>query len=122
VTEARVFERWEAPFDAWARAMDRPLAPLASSPSCPIADAEEPAREARLEILYPFDGARFVLDPERPTSLQTLDIRVSPFPAPVDVRVDGALVNTSWPLATGTHTIIAESKRASSAPVRISVR
>ena len=128
VTEERVFERWSAPYEQWAARMDRPLLPQASSPECPLDDADAApsvAHDPRApRIAYPFDGARFVIDPERPSALQLLDVRVAAFDGPVEVRVDGALLPKArgWPLAPGTHTIVAQSGNARGAPVQFSVR
>lgn len=128
VTEERVLEHWSAPYEDWARRTNRPLAPAASSPECPLeapddADrAVEAADSAAPRITYPFDGARFVIDPERPSALQLLDIRVEPSSS--EVRVDGALLSKArtWPLTAGAHTITARSGAATSAPVHYTVR
>jgi penicillin-binding protein 1C len=129
VTEERTFERWAAPYDAWARRTNRALAPEGSSPECP-SDAPEDASDGERRdplaprITYPFDGARFVIDPERPSGLQLLDIRVEPDGATVEVRVDGALLPKSraWPLAAGEHIVTARHGSVQSAPVRYTVR
>jgi penicillin-binding protein 1C len=127
VTEDRVFERWTAPYVEWARRTSRPMAPEGSSPECPIDEHEVEATTTdptAPRITYPFDGARFVIDPERPTSLQLLDIRVEPDGSAVEVRVDGALLPRArtWPLAPGTHTITARRGTSESSPVRFAVR
>ena len=129
VTEERVFERWAAPYGAWAQRTNRSLAPEGSSPECP-SDSNDAASEgergdpAAPRITYPFDGARFVIDPERPKALQLLDIRVEPDGSAVEVRVDGALLprSRSWSLAPGDHTITASHGKSASAPVRYTVR
>ena len=127
VTEERLFEQWRAPYDTWARRTNRPLAPTASSPECPI-EAPQDASDARdpdaLRITYPFDGARFVIDPERPTQLQLLDVRVEPESSAVEVRVDGALLPKArtWPLSPGAHTITARRGSSASSPVAYTVR
>ncbi len=124
VTQEHVFEHWTAPYDTWARQMGRPLAPDESSPECPVVDAPAPAQGHVPRIAYPFDGARFVIDPERPRELQRLAIRVDPFDGPVEVRVDGALLadDRAWPLTLGTHAIVAESRSLAGATVHIIVR
>jgi penicillin-binding protein 1C len=129
VTEERTFERWPALYDAWARRTNRAIAPEGSSPECPSdtpddasdGDARDPAAP---RITYPFDGARFVIDPERPSALQLLDIRVEPDGTAVEVRVDGALLpkTRAWPLAAGDHTVTARHGSVTSAPVRYTVR
>lgn len=131
-TTDRVFERWRAPYDAWARRTNRPLVPGGSSPACPI-DEDEPtalgaadgAREGLdPRVAYPFDGARFVVDPERPVELQRLEVRVEPDDASVEVFVDDRPLGRtrSWPLAAGEHTIVARRGGRASAPVRVTVR
>ncbi len=124
-TEVRTLERWRAPFEEWAAAAGRPVVPAASSPSCP-ADSDSITDEApdALRIAYPFDGARFVIDPERPRPLQLLDVTVAPSSPVADVRVDGVLLPVAhrWPLAPGAHTLVARSRYRESAPVRIEVR
>ena len=124
-TEARVFERWSDPYASWAASAGRPLLPAKSSPECPVASAPAvPGSEARPHIAYPFDGAKFILDPERPRELQVLEIRVDPFVGPVQVRVDDEPVPGphQWPLTPGSHTLTAWSGNNGSAPVRITVR
>jgi penicillin-binding protein 1C len=126
VTEERVLERWGPPYEEWARRTGRAVAPEESSPECPGAadDAERPSDPAAPRIAYPFDGSRFVVDPERPRALQRLDVRVEPDGAGVEVRVDGALLDKTraWPLEVGEHTITARRGSAVSAAVRITVR
>jgi len=127
VTEERTFERWTAPYDGWAARMGRPVLPEGSSPECPVSPEEVAAGGAgergAPRVAYPFDGARFVVDPERPRSLQALEIRVDPFEGPVLVRVDGvAVAGNKWLLAEGSHTIVAEGGGVAGAPVHITVR
>lgn len=124
VTEERVFERWRAPYEGWAERTGRPRAPKGSSPYCPAPAVEAPAQDGAPRITFPFDGSRFVIDPERPSSLQLLDIRVEPEEAAIEVRVDGALLSNerSWQLSPGMHTITAQMGAVASAPVRFSVR
>jgi penicillin-binding protein 1C len=128
----RVFERYGSDFDAWSRATNRPLAPEAWSPFCPAREGVEAAGEATgsLRITYPHDGARFVLDPERPRDLSAVPVLVA---APagvrkVTVRVDGVVLakleppfSTSWKLEPGEHTLSAESGTGASV-VHVSVR
>jgi penicillin-binding protein 1C len=126
VTVERTFERWQGIYEEWAASMGRPTAPVLSSPECP-AEPEEPttATPSGLpRIAYPFDGASFLLDPERATDLQKLQIRLAPFDGPVEVRVDGKLIapDLRWPLQPGEHTLVAESAGAVGPPVRIKVR
>ncbi len=129
VTETRVFERWRAPFTSWAQQTNRPLVPETSSPECPLSEdiaLADPTNEggSGLRITYPMDGARFVIDPERPIALQSLEIRVEPDDGHTEVRVDGELLPKSrlWTLSAGSHTILATNGKASSAPVKLTVR
>lgn len=129
VTDVRVLERWASPYLDWATTTGRPLLPVGSSPECPADLAPEDGGDdgsagATLRIAYPFDGASFVVDPERPRALQLLDIRVEPDGPGVDVRVDGAQLASPrrWPLSPGAHTIVASRGTAASPPVRIRVR
>ncbi|MBX3219165.1 MAG: penicillin-binding protein 1C [Labilithrix sp.] len=132
VTTSRVFERWRPPYEEWARRTNRALVPEGSSPACPIDDAPTAARDedgaarepSAPRVVYPFDGARFVIDPERPVDLQRLDIRVEPSAASTEVFVDDQPIakTRSWPLAAGPHTITARSGGRVSPPVHIVVR
>jgi penicillin-binding protein 1C len=125
VTEERTFERWTAPFDTWAARMGRPVAPEEGSPLCPLPSASGSlAPAAAPRVSYPFDGARFIVDPERPRELQMLQIRVDPFEGPIEVSVDGEPLGPTrrWSLTPGSHTILAASGSVASVPVRISVR
>jgi len=123
VTEERGFERWSAPYDAWATRTDRALAPVGSSPECPI-EATEATDPAALHVTYPLEGSRFVIDPDRPAALQLLDVRVQPDGAAVEVRIDGILLTKarSWPLVAGEHVVVARSGNVVSAPVHYFVR
>lgn len=116
-TTTRVFERWRAPFAEWASRTSRPTVPAESSPSCPVEDAPG-APAGDLRITYPFDGSRFVIDPERPPELQVVDVRVAPDEPGVELRVDGALLDKtrSWALAPGAHTITARAASGREAP------
>jgi len=142
----RSFERFAAPFVAWAAAARRNVAPDAFSPLCPAThDDRLEGRECRgaicasadargggaLRIGYPRDGARFLVDPARARADQALAIRVDapPGATSVDVRVDGRVVArvaspfvAYWPIAPGAHVVTAEARGLEpSEPVRISV-
>src|SRR5262249_54725153 len=108
----RSFERFEGPFAAWSAGAGRSAAPTQFSPLCP----GEMDASGALRIGYPRDGARFLLDPDRPRALQTLAVRVeAPAGAPgVRLRVDGRVVASAaapyvmhWQLAPGEHEIVA---------------
>jgi hypothetical protein len=125
--EEKRFERFQGSFAAWAAGAQRPVAPSGFSPLCP-GDARV---AGALSIGYPHDGARFVIDPERPRALQTVAVRVeAPRGAPsVRLRVDGRVVASAgtpyvvrWELTPGVHEIVAECPElASSPPVRVRV-
>jgi penicillin-binding protein 1C len=110
----RVVERWPPPFDEWARRTHRAVAPD---------EANAMVSTDGLRITYPFDGARFAIDPERRAAMQLLDVTVEPNAPDVRVVVDGAPLggDRRWPLAAGEHVIAAQRGATSSAPVRISV-
>ncbi len=126
--EERAFERFDARYQAWAREAGRGTAPTELSPLC-APSAPGPASELR--IGYPHDGARYVLEPDRPVAQQRLAIRVEApgATAPIAVRVDGRIASSGpspyvsfWPLARGTHVIVADAPgMAPIAPVRIEV-
>jgi penicillin-binding protein 1C len=134
--ERRVFERYGPEIEGWARAASRPLAPEAWSPLCPpgpddarpddTADAGDAVR-----ITYPHDGARFLLDPERPAELSAIPVLVAAPPSvrAVILRVDGVVVatlappfSTSWRLVAGQHAFQVEAAGHASAEAHITVR
>ncbi len=114
---ARGVETLPAEYGAWAAAAAREgRSAVRASPA--------------LHIDSPADGDAFFLVPDRPASLQAIDVRVA---APdhagsVVILVDGAPVATlrapyvlSWPLAAGSHEIVARSGSSRSPPVRVRV-
>jgi penicillin-binding protein 1C len=131
--ETRVLERYDPDLLAWARAARRPLAPEGFSPLCPADDATAPpASEGDVRITYPHDGARFVIDPDRPRELQAVPVLIA---APsgvreVTLRIDDAAparlappFSTTWRLETGEHTFVAEAPgREGDATVHVTVR
>ena len=132
VVEQRVFERWSPEAEAWAANAERPVPPHGFSPLCPPTEREQDATGGALQIAYPHDGARFVLDPDRPRAMQAVSVRVT---APAGVReivlrVDGAVAArghtpfvATWTLEPGEHTLLAEASGAGAAePVHIAVR
>jgi hypothetical protein len=82
------------------------------------------AERGAVAIVYPFDGARFVLDPERSAALQQLEIRVEPDDRALEVRIDGAPIpdRRSWAMTAGAHTITARLGAREAKAVRIQVR
>ncbi len=111
----RVFERLDGEYGAWARSAGRPTAPALASAGRARATADS---SASLVIGYPHEGARYLIEPDRPRADQTLSVRVE---APervarVTLRVDGLVVATaprgaflSWPLVRGEHVLVAEA-------------
>jgi penicillin-binding protein 1C len=105
----KTYERFDGPFAAWAKASGRDTHPP------PIAGFRAP--DSGLRIRYPRDGARFVLDPDRPRSAQAIPLKVDASGSTeVKVYVDGRLAARSrggesayWTLQPGAHTIVAES-------------
>ena len=88
--------------------------------ACPIEGREDdgedgvsgPGGTGGVRVVYPFDGASFVVNPEPPAALQAVDIRVEAG-GPVEVRVDGVLLAAPyrWVLAPGAHTISTRAAR-----------
>jgi hypothetical protein len=81
--------------------------------------------------VYPLQGARFVIDPDRPLATQKLDVQIvaPPRAREVTLVVDGARVarvgapfDASWALREGEHELVAEVDGARSEAVRVSVR
>jgi hypothetical protein len=128
----RTFERFPPEYLAWAAGAGRPLAPRDFSALCP--DAPQAARggDGTVSILYPADGARFAIDPERAAALQILGV---PLAVPSGAReamllVDGEVVDrvrspflASWRLVPGAHVLSARTSDGDeSAALRVQVR
>lgn len=117
----KTYERFDGPFAAWAKAAgrDTELPPLLAAS----------AADGGVRIRYPRDGARFVLDPDRPRSAQAIALKVdSSSASEVKVYVDGRLAAKSrggepayWSLEPGPHAIVAEAGGNRSDPVSIRV-
>jgi penicillin-binding protein 1C len=127
--EERAFEVLEGPYAAWADEARRPSAPRGYSPLCPGGDDATTAGAIR--VGFPHDGARFVIDPDRPAGAQAIAVRVdAPAGASrVAVRVDGQLLAwtdapfvAEWRLSPGDHVLDAEAPGlGTSAPVHVQV-
>lgn len=119
IVSGKIYERFDAPFAAWAKATGREVAPAAAADRA----------DGRVSIRYPRDGARFLVDPDRPLHAQAIPVKVdAPSSADVSVYVDGRLAakgkagdSVSWNLAPGRHEIVAETSGARSEPVSIRV-
>lgn len=130
VVEERAVELLPAEFTQWAHATGRPRAPSGSSPFCPLPESAAPGDE--IAILAPADGARFVLDPDRPRDLQRLRIAVAgavlrerprlEIDGSAPVALDDSL-RFDWLMQPGEHEFVAIGEGGErSAPVRVSVR
>lgn len=125
----RVFERFGGPFAAWANVAGRTGAPEDSSPSCGGRAVRPIVGHGDIAIRYPHDGARFVVDPNRPRAAQSIPLNVdAPASSAVTLFVDGRVAGRGevgapmyWPLERGEHAIVAEVGGRPSAPVRIVV-
>ncbi|MBX3224078.1 MAG: penicillin-binding protein 1C [Labilithrix sp.] len=115
----RTFERFDGPFASWAHAIGREGAPSEASPLCGSARGGERVAGGRgaPAIRYPRDGARFLVDPDRPRSAQAIPLKVdAPAASDVAVFVDGRLAGRGaagapvyWALERGEHAIVAEA-------------
>lgn len=127
----RTFERFDGPFASWAHAAGRAVAPIETSPLCGPGGAREVVFGAPRDVAirYPRDGARFLVDPDRPRAAQAIPLKVdAPASSDVALFVDGRLAGRSaagapvyWPLVRGEHAIVAEAGGRRSAPVGIVV-
>ncbi len=128
----KTFERFPPRYAGWARAASRPLAPEEYSPDCPSNGTEEGLKTSGpIQIRYPLDGARYVIDPDRPKDTQVLAVSVvAPGGTPdVVLLVDGAEVDRKktpytlrWPLVAGDHDLVARAGSTESGHVAIHVR
>jgi penicillin-binding protein 1C len=126
VAVEKTFERFDGPYAAWARAARREVAPVEYSPLCPASNEERGRGDVR--IAAPHDGARYLIEPDRPRSLQAIDVRVESSSDRVTLRIDGrAIVLTApfvhrWALSPGEHVMVAESPGVPpSAPIHVVV-
>ncbi len=128
VVRKKTFEAYPAELVAWASAAGRPLAPVEISPLC--GGATGGTRAGYLQIASPRDGARFVRDPDRPLSQQTVPVRIAGTPgARMRLVLDGAVIARgkigdplSFRLSPGEHVLVAEEESgARSAEVRVHV-
>jgi penicillin-binding protein 1C len=125
----RVFERYQAEYTAWAIEAHRPLLPSVFSPHCPGSASDLTARPS---VGFPFDGARFLLDPALGRDQQQLVLSARGLPATTRARfvLDGqpiaqvsAPFTASWRMSAGQHVLHVETPDgARSDVVRFSVR
>ena len=127
----KTFERFPPRYAAWALAANRPIAPREFSSDCPDDGSGDNSPGGPISIRYPLDGAKFVIDPDRPSDTQVLAVSVV---APAGTRevglfVDGAEVDRKqspytlrWPLRAGDHDLFARGGPVESPHVAIHVR
>jgi penicillin-binding protein 1C len=130
VVDERDVELLPAEYAQWAHDAGRSRGPLGTSPHCPL--SENAGSSGQLEIMTPRDGARFVLDPDRPRELQRLQIAISAeaWLGRPQLEIDGdklvaldASLRFDWLMQPGEHVFVAVGERGErSAPVRVSVR
>jgi hypothetical protein len=103
------------------------MAPERFDPRCPGA---LPATRERPGVGYPFDGARFTLDPSLARERQRilLTARTDDPATRLWFLLDGKRLGPiadphefSWPLEPGAHTLLVESPHGRSDPVRFRV-
>lgn len=113
----QAFEHFDGELAVWAKGAHRSVAPSEFSPLCPGKAA------GAIQIGYPADGTRFVIDPGVPSSLQIVDVRIgAPAGANAHLFIDGKPAPTRWKLAPGAHVLVARADGFSSSPeVRIEV-
>jgi hypothetical protein len=127
--ELHVFESYPAKYASWSSQAGRPLAPTDFSPACP--GRVDAARAGDLRVSYPFDGARFAVDPALGREQQAIVLAASVPTGTrrIRFRVDGRLLaavgapySTPLALTRGQHAVVVESEAGlASAPVRFSV-
>ncbi len=98
--------RYPAPVESWARAqgLTRSAAGPDGGGGC---DEDAPGASAQLRILYPVQGAEFVLDPHRPRRHQLPPLRASTRSPELRWSVDGVPV-ARWLPSPGAHRVRAE--------------
>ncbi len=114
----RTFEHFPPEYLAWATGAMRPLAPRDFSPMCPDAPRATNPDSGTVRILYPTDGARFAIDPERDSALQVLGVQLAVPSAAREATllVDGEIVDrvrspfiANWRLVPGAHVLSART-------------
>jgi penicillin-binding protein 1C len=120
--ETHVFESYPDRYASWASQAGRPIAPTEFSPLCP-GRADASGKKPR--VAYPFDGARFAVDPSMHREQQAIVLaaHVPPGTRRVRFRVDGralpevvAPYRTPLALTRGTHAVSVETEGGLSSP------
>jgi hypothetical protein len=91
---------WPAEIAGWARIHRGVRRPLGSAPS--TGPGRAAPSSAELQIVYPPDGAHFLLDPGRPPAQQRPPLRAIPAGAPVRWTIDGVAAD-AWIPTVGKH-------------------
>ncbi|MBN2194871.1 MAG: penicillin-binding protein 1C [Polyangiaceae bacterium] len=116
MTARRRFEFYPPEYAEWARGTGHSLGPELYSPHCPGPELPTDPGVAPLRIITPTDGARYVIDPDRPLELQSLEITAvsERGSARVALEVDGVNAEDrgspfqfEWRLAPGHHRFVA---------------
>ncbi len=127
-SDGRLLIFWPPEFRQWARqnglAETAPVLSVRRPSESDIRESpsSEPARAASrapLEIVSPPSGAVYLIDPTLRREFQTLPLRaVATRPDTIEWHIDGRLAGRSssesplmWPLAPGSHRIVARSER-----------
>lgn len=122
-----------AAFEAWQQGQGRAVTvarhdqvPVAGAAPRPRAAAPRPAAFA---ITSPPDGATYLIDPTLRREFQTLPLRAVGAASSLSWTVSGRAVGTTdagraleWPLAPGTHQVVATDARGRTAAATITVR
>jgi hypothetical protein len=96
---------WPAEVAGWARVHRTAHRSGQAAPLADLAPGTKPSDE--LQIVYPSDGAHFLLDPGRPPAEQRPPLHAIPAAASVHWTIDGAPAE-SWIPRTGKHVLRAE--------------
>jgi penicillin-binding protein 1C len=125
--DERVFERYPPEYATWAAEVGRPLAPRTYAPACP----GPPLDEANTpEVVFPTEGARFVVDPLAPERQEIVfEARGVASSAEIEFVLDGQSLGRRavphrqpWRLALGEHTLFVRAGGGESRRVRFEVR
>jgi penicillin-binding protein 1C len=125
--EERVFERYPAEYASWAADVGRPLAPKSYAPACPgpaLVESNAP------ELVFPTEGARFVVDPLAPERQEIVfEARGGASSSEIEFVLDGRSLGKrpvphrlAWRLALGEHTLLVRAGGRESRRVSFEVR
>ncbi|HKY36826.1 MAG TPA: penicillin-binding protein 1C [Polyangiaceae bacterium] len=119
----QVLESYPDQYLSWARQAHRPLAGAHLSPTCPprIREASAPS------VTFPRDDQTFALDSDGPTR-QEIVLTAASSASTVRFIIDGQPTRPltppfrlPWPLAPGSHTLMAEANGSHSSPITFRV-